>query len=567
LIGERLGAGSERAVARFVREAKISGQLEHPNIVPVYRLETRPDGGVYYVMRHVEGRTLLHAINEHSGKGAEKALAGRLSLLGDFIAVCEAVGYAHSKGIIHRDLKPSNVVLGEFGETIVLDWGLAKRLTDPETHDSASDVQPVAAEETGDGFKTIVGAKLGTPPYMAPEQIDRTLGQVDSKSDVYALGVILYLILTGEKPYSGTAKEMMGMIAGAEPSPSPRGAGTFVPPELAAICEKAMSKNRAERFASASEMATELKAYRDGRLVGVYAYSTTELIRRFVARNKALVGAMAAVVFSIAGGFAFATHYAVMAENARRQAEGALVEVTRISEEAVELARNTVAHFDDFFRILASDIGATAAAPAAPSDDLARLKNLIERHPEISALVLTRGGKALSYPADAIGRFGLPPPEIAKVRIEAAAGGFDATDAWKASDGRYAFAFVFGAGADGDTLTAIFTIDKLMPAAFAFDPRKNPYQIWCMDADGTILYDENPEEIGKNLFTDEMYANYPELRALGEEMRQKSWGVGYYRFFASSGDTVIYKIAAWESLSPAGGVNWKLVAAFPFESK
>ena len=474
---------------------------------------------------------------------------------------------AHSKGIIHRDLKPSNVVLGEFGETIVLDWGLAKRLTDPETHDSVSDLPQETGEDSSDGFKTIVGAKLGTPPYMAPEQIDRTLGPVDSRSDVYALGVILYLILTGEKPYSGTAKEMMVTIAGAEPSPSPRRAGPFVPPELAAICEKAMSKNRAERFASASEMAAELKAYRDGRLVGVYAYSTMELFRRFVARNKALVGAMAAVVLSIAGGFAFAPHYAVMAENARRQAEGALVEVTRISEEAVELARNTVAHFDDFFRVLAQDIGATAAAPASPSEDPANLKSLMEKHPEISALVLTRGGKALSYPADAVGRFGLPPADIAKVRIEAA-GGFDATDAWKASDGRYAFAFVFDAGAgDGGTLTAIFTIDRLMPAAFAFDPRKHPYQIWCMDADGTILYDENPEEVGKNLFTDEMYANYPELRALGEEMRQKSWGVGYYRFFASAGGTVIYKIAAWESLSPAGGVNWKLVAAFPFESK
>ncbi|HPQ81204.1 MAG TPA: serine/threonine-protein kinase, partial [bacterium] len=512
LIGERIGANSERAMARFLREAKISGQLEHPNIVPVYRLDVRPDGRFYYVMRHVEGRTLLHAINEQAGKRPEKALAGRLGLLGDFIAVCEAMGYAHSKGIIHRDLKPSNVVIGEFGETIVLDWGLAKRLTDPETHDGAVEANDPSESDTGE-LRTMAGAKLGTPPYMAPEQVDHSLGTVDAKSDVYSLGVMLYLILTGEKPYIGKAKEMMERIASAEPSPSPRRSDLSIPPELAAICEKAMTKERALRFADASELAAELKAYRDGRLVGVYAYSRKELFRRFISRNKAAVAATLAIVLSIAGGFAFATHYAVIAERERARAENALVDISRLSQEAVELGRNTVAHFNAFFASLVSELRSLAAA-AGGIDSQAKITAFLTGRSDIAAIVVSSDGSLTTQPADAVKMFGMPPEDIARMTIDIPSGRFEATDAWKTSGGRHAFALIFPSGKNpGDSLTAILLIEDIFPAALAFDPRKHPYQVWCMDTDGTIIYDEDDSEIGRVLFTDESYSNYPELQA------------------------------------------------------
>lgn len=567
LIGERLGANSERAMARFLREAKISGQLEHPNIVPIYRLDVRPDGGFYYVMRHVEGRTLLHAINELAGEKPESGLAGRLRLLGDFIAVCEAMGYAHSKEIIHRDLKPSNVVIGEFGETIVLDWGLAKRLSDPETHDGAGEIEPALEGDSGE-LKTIAGAKLGTPPYMSPEQIDRSLGPVDAKSDVYALGVMLYLILTGEKPYKGTAREMMEKIASDVSSPSPRDSALPIPPELAAICEKAMAKKRELRFANAAELAGELCAYRDGRLVGVYAYSPMELFRRFVARNRAAVAALLTVVVSITAGLAFATHYAVIAQRERARAEAALVDISRLSEDAVELARKTVDHFNGFFETLVSNMQSIASEIRGGADAAAKMAELAARQPGIGAVVLFRKGEFVSLPADAAQKLGLPPKGIAKLEIDIPEGRFEATDAWNTADGRHAFAFVFPLGENtDDRLTVLLVIEEIMPLAFAFDPRSHPYQVWCMDSDGTIIYDENEEEIGKVLFTDAMYASYPELLALGEKIREKPWGVGYYRFFESKGQPAIYKIAAWETLSPAHGVSWKLVTAFPYEGR
>ncbi|MFA5811087.1 MAG: serine/threonine-protein kinase, partial [bacterium] len=348
-IAEKIAANRERALARFVREARISGQLEHPGIIPVYELSKKEDGTYFYVMKRVEGRRLKEAIATCKDTTPEKELSMRLALLPSFTSVCDAVGFAHSKGFIHRDLKPENIILGEFGEAVLLDWGLAKRIGEEEPEEPAEDHSAESIEDLADSMKTRHGAVLGTPSYMAPEQIDKRCGAVGPASDVYALGAMLFLILTGEKMYHGTPKEIMRELASNEPSPSPLERMKNLPVELVAICEKAVSKNQAERFRDASEFARELKAYRVGRLVSVYAYSTRELFARFVARNKIAIVAAIAVIVSIIAGAGLALNFAADARAARVRAERAFVDVTDLSRSAIQLSTDTATSAGSYY--------------------------------------------------------------------------------------------------------------------------------------------------------------------------------------------------------------------------
>lgn len=572
LIGERLGASRSRTIARFVREARVSGQLQHPGIVPLYQFCEKADGTFFYVMKRVQGKTLLQAINDCAEGRPEACHRKRLALLDSLIAVSEAMGYAHARGIVHRDLKPSNIILGEYGETVIIDWGLAKRLddADPDTGSATGDAaeqEVLPAEEDEHSIKTRVGTRLGTPPYMAPEQIDSRFGTVDPSSDVYALGSILYLILTGERPYRGKGEEVMKQIASDALSPSPRAGRSFVAPELAAICEKAMAKAKDARFANAALFAQELKAFRAGRLVGVYAYSRMELFRRFVARNKAPIVAVVAIFLSVIGGGIFSAHFAFEAEQARARAEQALVDVTRYSDEAGELAEKTVVHFDQFFQTFLDDLQALASAES--TRDKAELAAFVKAHPGVAGVVLTQDGTMLAVPDGLLMRAPLPQAGISSITIERAHGGVVVTDAYPApTGGEHLFAMrVPALGRGAGELSAILVLEEVFPAAFDFDPKKSPYQVWCMDTDGTIIYDEDESQIGKILFTDAMYADYPELRALGERIQSKDWGVGTYRFLGRDGEKTIHKIAAWDKLTPAPGIEWKLVVSLPYEEK
>ena len=291
-----------QAAARFLREARVTGRLEHPNIVPVYEIGQRPDGSPFYTMKFVKGQSLAHKLESisKSGLGVAEKLRQRLGLLDSFVDACQAVAYAHARGVIHRDIKPGNIMLGDFGETLLLDWGLAK------IHGSA-DIPSSDSGET-DAGKTQAGAVMGTPVYMAPEQAEGDTAHVNERSDVYGLGAVLYEIVAGCPPYTGaTSREILSRVI----KEAPRDAVSvdpLAPKELAAIAARAMARSPSDRFASASELGSQVQAFRDGKMVTAYSYSTSEVLRRFLTRHRTsvIIGLIALLVALALGAWSFA---------------------------------------------------------------------------------------------------------------------------------------------------------------------------------------------------------------------------------------------------------------------
>jgi WD40 repeat protein/tRNA A-37 threonylcarbamoyl transferase component Bud32 len=262
--------------ARFMREALITARLEHPGIVPVHEAGRWPNGDPYYVMKLVEGRTLKELMAQHRG------LRDRLALLPHVIAVADAVGYAHSEGVIHRDLKPSNVIVGAFGETIVVDWGLAR--------DSRRDVAEPTAEDLlahGSGVSTVSGKIVGTPAYMAPEQARGEL--VDPRADVYAIGAVLYELLAGKAPHADDTPEAVLDRVIAGPPTALMIAAPHVPSELADLVAKAMARSPEDRYANATLLAEDLRRFQTGKLVSAHAYTPWAIIRKKASQHRGVV--------------------------------------------------------------------------------------------------------------------------------------------------------------------------------------------------------------------------------------------------------------------------------------
>lgn len=248
---------------RFLQEAQITGQLEHPGIVPVYELVAQPQSGQpFYAMRLVRGRTLVQASRAYHDKrqAGEADPLGLVALLSALVAVCNTVAYAHSRGVIHRDLKGENVLLGDFGEVIVLDWGVAKLLGESEEEGTG---QPVGWQTAAPADQTIQGDIVGTPAYMAPEQAEGRLDLIDRRTDIYGLGAILYEILTARPPFAGSSTvEVLDRVLHGE-LVSPRHFWAEVPQTLEAICMKALSRDPAARFASASALGQEIQTWQE----------------------------------------------------------------------------------------------------------------------------------------------------------------------------------------------------------------------------------------------------------------------------------------------------------------
>lgn len=360
--------GDANQKARFVEEAQITGQLEHPNIVPIHELGVDAERRLFFAMKMVNGRSLAQVLDElrkHAAAAEQKWSLNRLLTI--LTNVCYALAYAHSRGVIHRDLKPANIMLGDFGETYVMDWGLAKVVGHkepvvpevsaapstseftvqtkrgpsastigkhaPPSDSSGSNSPKVSTSRELEGELTQDGAVLGTPSYMAPEQARGEVASLDNRSDIYSLGAILYEMLTLQSPVEkegGAIALLMrvaeGKIVPPEQRAPDRAKAGKIPKELAAIAMKALALKPQNRYQSVEGLRRDVERFQEGRSVSAKRDTPWESAVKFVKRNKAFSAATSVglVTLTTVLAVAFNVNYA-----ARLRAEEALVLANR----------------------------------------------------------------------------------------------------------------------------------------------------------------------------------------------------------------------------------------------
>jgi eukaryotic-like serine/threonine-protein kinase len=313
---------SETQRARFVLEAEITGNLEHPGIVPVYSLGINAEGNPYYAMRFIRGESLSVAIKRFhkqsrddveasSAKAAAPAVKSGAQtkwgiefrqLIGRFLDVCDAMDYAHNRGVLHRDLKPANIMLGPYGETLVVDWGLAKVIgqLDVPLADGDGGFDPGSSgpsDTTSQG--TVPGTTIGTLAYMSPEQARGLIDKLGPPSDVYSLGASLYELLTGQVAFQpGTIADVVPKVLAGD-FPAPRTVDRSIPVPLEAICLKAMAKEQEDRYDSVRALARDLEHWLADEPTAAHPESRLEQMGRWIRQHRALTYTTTAALIAI----------------------------------------------------------------------------------------------------------------------------------------------------------------------------------------------------------------------------------------------------------------------------
>jgi len=410
---------SRENVLRFIDEAQLTGQLEHPNIVPVYELGLDEHGETFYTMKYVRGITLdevLRGLRNNNAKMARKYPLG--TLLTIFQKICDGVAYAHAKGVVHRDLKPENVMIGAYGEVLVMDWGLAKNVTGMQRSEAGRPVETMSEKEhipDARGFQTMHGLVVGTPPYISPEQARGELDQIDPRSDIYVLGGILYAILCLRAPVAGnTVAEVLENIlssnitppssfnaqvktgrrtpeiASPETVPLPHLPGGRIPDSLSAVVMKAMSAETDKRYQSVEEMQEDLTAFQGGFATKAERAGLGKQILLWAARHKAEVTLIAifAIIFQIlVGMFIYSlkrerdsalSNYALAIANEQR----AKVSEQKV-QEALEDLRQTAPTFASDAQALLEDLRFTEA--------LEKIDYAIDQQPQTAEFWAVKG--------------------------------------------------------------------------------------------------------------------------------------------------------------------------------
>jgi len=423
-------AGDPAVVERFVEEAQIGGQLQHPGIVSVYELGLMADERPYFTMKLVKGRTLAALLADRDDPADE-----RHRFVGLFERICQTIAYAHSRGVIHRDLKPSNVMVGAFGELQVVDWGLAKVMArggvEDELRAPRAEVSSIATVRSGPGSRASqVGSVLGTPAYMAPEQARGELEGLDERADVFSLGAILAEILTGRAPYEGD--DLVEQAAAARLGPlRERLAACGADPELVALAERCLARAPAARPRNAGRLADAVRDHltaaeeraRAAQVAAAEASARAEQERR--ARLLAVALAASVLVTALVGGGSYAWFRAerdrqaaevnaILLEASARRGRGDLEGALREAEKAEALvATGAPAELERAVRELADDVGAEAARAREAEHEHQRRERLRDRLAEVleRTELGTLSGEALARLdgriCDALGEYGL----------------------------------------------------------------------------------------------------------------------------------------------------------------
>ena len=348
---------------RFIQEAQIAGQLEHPGIAPVHLLSWDEKGNGFFSMKLVSGKSLETVLEKWHAKNAEiRADFPLTRLISIFERVCETIGYAHSHRVVHRDLKPANIMIGDYGEVLVLDWGLAKVLGEADLQNTSRSSKTIPITKSAEhpsrklnkdleSNVTLDGTVVGTPGYMAPEQAAGD--DIDEGVDIFGLGALLYEILTGSAPYTGkTIQEILANSAAGRTRAIPKTVrGRTIPSALAAIATKCVQRDRRDRYASATDLIHDLRAYAAGEPVSAIPDSADQRLKRFARRHGRALSWIGAGVALAASILIYAMVTANTEHSKRLEAEIASAEKGREAREAdaareVERERRLQAELD-----------------------------------------------------------------------------------------------------------------------------------------------------------------------------------------------------------------------------